>query len=101
MIVLVVPGNPERRSLSPEQQQQLRERYQQFQQLPPEQRESVRNARRWFRSLPPEKRKELREKFQSMSPEERRAYRRELRGKHGQNGTGQAPVEPSAERRSE
>ena len=80
------------RSLPPEQRQQLRERYQQFRQLPPERRESVRDARRWFRSLPPEQRKELREKFQTMSPEERRAYRRELRRQYGGSGGGQAPA---------
>jgi hypothetical protein len=62
-----------------EQREQLRERFQRFRDLPPEEREAVRQARRWFKSLPEERRKELKEQFKGMSPQEKRAYREQLR----------------------
>jgi CHASE3 domain sensor protein len=72
------------RQLPPDQQQRLRERFQRFRQLPPEQREAIRNARQWFQTLPPERRKEMREKWRNMSPDERRAFRRQLRKEYGE-----------------
>lgn len=69
--------------MKPDEQARLRERFDRFRQLPPEQREAIRNARQWFRSLPPARRQELREQWRNMSPDERRAFRRQLRKEYG------------------
>ncbi|MGA6827275.1 DUF3106 domain-containing protein [Nitrospira sp. NS4] len=53
--------------------------FQRIRELPPEKREAIRNARQWFRSLPPEERHEMRQRWKNMSPEEREAFRRQLR----------------------
>ena len=62
------------RQLSPDQQEEVRERFQQYRGLEPdEQRRIQRNARR-FRDLPPEKQEELREAWQELKqlPEDER-----------------------------
>lgn len=58
--------------LSPEQQKRVKQRRDRFEKLPPEQKRRVKQARDRFRNMTPEERKALREKWQKMSPEERR-----------------------------
>ena len=56
----------------PEQRDRLRKGWAKFRELTPEQQDALRDAYRRFQSLPPEQRNRLRERWQQMSPEERR-----------------------------
>jgi phosphoserine phosphatase len=69
-------------SLPQDQREKLRERYEKFKQLPPDQQERIRQAFKRFGSLPPDQRQHLREKFNQMSPSEREAF---LMGANAQN----------------
>jgi hypothetical protein len=58
--------------MPPQQQQLLRQRWQQYKSLPPEQQQHVRESFNRFRQMPPEKRTELRRQWRQMSPAQRR-----------------------------
>jgi hypothetical protein len=60
------------RSLTPAQRERLRKGWARFRELTPEQQDALRGAYRRFRSMPPEQRDNLRERWEQMSPEERR-----------------------------
>jgi Protein of unknown function (DUF3106) len=59
-------------ALTPEQRDQVRQRWRQFQALPPEERQHVREAYRRFNQLPAQRQQELRQRWNQMSPEQRR-----------------------------
>jgi len=61
--------------LSAEQRQRLRLRFQRFRALPPEQQARVRAGMQRLRALSPEQRQGLRQRWQQMSPDQRRAFR--------------------------
>jgi hypothetical protein len=56
------------------EKRRVRERYRAFRQLPPEQQQRLRGAYVRFQQLPPAQRAQMRERFQRMSPDERRAW---------------------------
>jgi len=58
--------------MSPEQRQELRQRFQQFKSLPPQQQQHVREQFQRFKQMPPQKRQELRNRWRQMTPEQRR-----------------------------
>lgn len=60
------------RQLPPEDREKLRERWKRFRELTPAQQAAVREAYREFLELPPERRQALIDRWQQMSPEERR-----------------------------
>ncbi len=70
-------------NLTPEQRAKLDKRRKQFESLPPEEKEKIRKAREHYRDLPSDQRKELREKWRSMTPEERREQRNKMKGSPG------------------
>jgi hypothetical protein len=65
--------------LPAEQQARIRERYDSFRALPPEQQRSLRQSHQRFKALPKQRQNDLRRRFQTMSPDERRAF---LQGMH-------------------
>jgi Protein of unknown function (DUF3106) len=65
------------RELPPEEQRtQLRERWQEWQQLPPEQRQRLKQRYEEFQCLPLEEHQRLREELQRSPPEERKRRRK-------------------------
>ncbi|HJR13457.1 MAG TPA: DUF3106 domain-containing protein [Rhodanobacteraceae bacterium] len=60
--------------MTPEQRRQVRENARAFHNLTPEQRAKVSEAFRKFQSLPPEQRRALRERWRTMTPEQRRRW---------------------------
>lgn len=68
-------------NLTPEQRAKLDKRRKQFESLPPEEKEKIRKAREHYRDLPSDQRKQLREKWRSMTPEERREQRTKMKGR--------------------
>jgi hypothetical protein len=66
--------------MTPEQRRELRENARAFHNLTPEQRAKVSSAFRKFQSLPPAERRALRERWQKMTPEQRRRWRAEHAG---------------------
>lgn len=67
------------KDLTPQQRERIRERYRRFQELPPDVQARIRKRYEWFKNLPPMERRELREKWQSMTSEERKHFRKELK----------------------
>jgi len=67
------------RDLPPERKQELQQRYEQFRRLPVEEQARVREEYRRFRQLPEGERRVVKERWRQMTPEERSAYRRQLR----------------------
>ena len=63
--------------LTPERQERIRQRRERFEKLPPEEKKRVKQARERFRHMPEEQRKALREKWKTLSPEERHQRRRQ------------------------
>ncbi|MEH6543838.1 MAG: DUF3106 domain-containing protein [Porticoccaceae bacterium] len=63
--------------LTPERQERIKQRRERFEKLPPEEKKRVKQARERFRKMPAEERKALREKWETLSPEERRQQRRQ------------------------
>lgn len=63
--------------LTPERQERIKQRRERFEKLPPEEKKRVKEARERFRKMPAEERKALREKWKTLSPEERRQQRQE------------------------
>lgn len=61
-------------AMTPAQRRQLRENARAFRNLTPEQRAKVSEAFRKFQSLPPAERRALRERWRTMTPEERRRW---------------------------
>ncbi len=49
---------------------------QNWQNMSPEKQDKVRKRYKWYKDLPPEKKERLREKWKSMTPEERKAFRK-------------------------
>lgn len=72
-------GGQRWKDLTPEQRDRIRERYRRFQELPLDQQARIRERHGWFKSLPPGERRELREKWKSMTPQERKQLRKELK----------------------
>lgn len=68
------------KELPPERKERLQKKADQFQKLPPQEQEQVRERYKWYRDLPPEKRKMLREKWKSMTPDQRRILKNERSG---------------------
>lgn len=71
-------GNHHKRyqDLTPEQRETLHKRREDFKSLPPEERERIQKAREKFHNMPSEERQKLKDKWRSMTPEERqRAYK--------------------------
>ncbi len=69
-------------NLTPDQRQELRERYRRFQELSPQEQEQLRQRYERFRDLSPERRqkmKERHERLQQLSPQQREQLRREWR----------------------
>jgi len=69
-------------SLTPEQQQKIKERWARFKDLPPQKRRRLLKAWRRFQQLPPERRQQLRQKwqrFQQLPPERRDVLRQRFR----------------------
>ena len=60
------------RSLTPEQRDRVRDAWARFRELTPEQQQAVRDAFMHFQELSPEQRDRLTERWERMSPEERR-----------------------------
>jgi len=60
------------RALPPSERERLRELWTQFRELTPDQKEALHAAYRKFLELPPERRDALSDRWQQMSPEERR-----------------------------
>jgi hypothetical protein len=60
------------KELTPRQRKRIEQRHKQYEALPASEKEKVKKARQQYRDLPPERRQELREKWEKMSPEERR-----------------------------
>ncbi len=58
-----------------EQRQRIEDRRRRFEALPPNQQQRLIQARERFLQLPPEDRERLRQRWQQMSPEERRRWR--------------------------
>ena len=58
-----------------EQHQRIEDRRRRFEALPPNQQQRLIQARERFLQLPPEDRERLRQRWQQMSPEERRRWR--------------------------
>jgi TRAP-type C4-dicarboxylate transport system substrate-binding protein len=42
--------------------------------MPPDDQARIRNRMQWFRSLPPERRQELRERWNTMTPDQRKQF---------------------------
>ncbi|MEH6638321.1 MAG: DUF3106 domain-containing protein [Porticoccaceae bacterium] len=63
--------------LTPERQERIKQRRERFEKLPPEEKKRVKQARERFRKMPAEERKALREKWKTLSPEEKRQMRRQ------------------------
>lgn len=61
----------QRKNLTSEQRERLKERRKRFQSLPPEERQRLKEARKKFKQLPLEERKRLKQKWRNLSPEER------------------------------
>ncbi len=83
------------KQLSREQQERVRKRFERFLQLPGEEQRRLRATRQWFKSQPPERRQELRNKWRSMGPLERRRFRREFES----HRPGKRAIPPDRERR--
>lgn len=69
-------------SLTPDQRQELRERYRRFQNLSPQEQEQLRQRYERYKELSPERRqkmKERHERLQQLSPQQREQLRREWR----------------------
>lgn len=67
------------KDLTQEQRDRIRERYHRFQDLPTDEQDRIRKRYEWFKNLPSEERHQLREKWQRMTPEERKHFRKELK----------------------
>lgn len=79
-------GNHHKRyqDLTPEQRETLHKRREDFKSLPPKERERIQKAREKFHNMPSEERQKLRNKWRSMTPEERqRAYKHKKNHKRG------------------
>ena len=63
--------------LTPERQERIKQRRERFEKLAPEEKKRVKQARERFRNMPEEQRKALREKWKTLSPEERHQRRRQ------------------------
>lgn len=61
-------------NMTPEQRRQVRENARAFHNLTPAERAKVSEAFRKFQSLPPEQRRALRERWRTMTPEQRRRW---------------------------
>ena len=59
--------------LPPERRAMLEQRLEQFRQLSPEEQQALRERHKRFRKMSPERRRALRDRFQRLSPDERRA----------------------------
>lgn len=77
------------RALSAEERRELRNRHREFQELPHKRQRRIRDNYRRFRDLPAEQREELRKRWLSLSPEERKQVREQLR-RERRNREGQA-----------
>lgn len=75
-------GEQRWKKMTPEQREQARERYEHFKQLPVDEQERIRERYEHFNQLPPEQRKALREQWNKMSPEERKAFNKKQRKRH-------------------
>lgn len=75
-------GEQRWRKMTPEQREQARERYEHFKQLPADEQARIRERYEHFNQLPPEQRKALREQWNKMSPEERKAFNKRQRKRH-------------------
>lgn len=62
-------------SLTPAQRERLRQRFQRFRAMTPAQQARVRAGMQRLRALSPEQRQRLRQRWQQMSPDQRRAFR--------------------------
>ncbi|MDX1625015.1 MAG: DUF3106 domain-containing protein [Wenzhouxiangellaceae bacterium] len=62
------------RALPEDERAEIRERAERFENLPPAQRERLQRTLRQLRQLPPRQRAALRSRWESMSPEQRRAF---------------------------
>ncbi|MDO9372579.1 MAG: DUF3106 domain-containing protein [Gammaproteobacteria bacterium] len=80
--------------MTPEQRTQAREHFQRFRQLPPEEQTRIRDRYQHFKKLPPEQRKELREQWEKMSPEERKALRKKRSEHRMQQDRKLPPAQP-------
>ncbi len=69
------------KELTPQQRKRIEKRQKQYEALPASEKEKVKKARQKYRELPPERRRELREKWEKMSPEERRKKSKGIRDK--------------------
>ena len=69
--------------LSNEDKRRVRERYQKFHALPRAEQQRLRASQQRFRHLSPEQRKQMRRRFERMSPAERRAFVDRLHGESG------------------
>jgi len=68
--------SPERQEqLSPERQDQVQSRMQRFNELTPEKRQKLIKGFKRFKDMSPEQRKALRQKWQTLSPEEKALIR--------------------------
>jgi hypothetical protein len=65
-------------SMTPAEREKLEKRREYFKSLPPEERQRIHQAREKFHNLPPEKREALKEKWRSMSPEQRREFHKKI-----------------------
>ncbi|MBV1932667.1 MAG: DUF3106 domain-containing protein [Porticoccaceae bacterium] len=69
------------KELTPKQRKKIEQRHKQYEALPASEKEKVKKARQQYRDLPPKRRRELREKWEKMSPEERRKKSKKIRDK--------------------
>ncbi len=84
-LYLAANGQIPWQSLSPEEQDALREYRREWDRYEPARQQRIREGARRFQSLPPEKRREIRrkrEEYERLSPEERRRLREEYRRRH-------------------
>ena len=65
------------RDLPQEQRDRIRQRFEQYRQLPAQEKERLRCMRERYRNMPREQRESLRQRWQSMTPEERATARAE------------------------
>lgn len=68
-------------NMTPEQRKQARKGAKRFEDMSPEQRERARALFSQMRDMPPEEREKLREKWQKMTPEQRKVWMEQHRGK--------------------
>jgi hypothetical protein len=63
--------------MTPQEQDAVRRRKEQYESLPYEEQQRIRKAREQYQKLPEDKQDKLREKWEKMSPEEKKRYRPE------------------------